>query len=78
MGHGDEIVLAELIIERCGIGHEPILLRGVSPECALEIVRHINGKRAPLESVSLDQNYYYQGGRNAFWVGFRLQEPLAA
>jgi hypothetical protein len=58
-------VLADFTIKRGGIGHVPILLRGVPPGCALKAERHLNGKWIPLESVDIDQNSYYQGVRNA-------------
>ena len=58
-------VLADFTIERGGIGHVPILLRGVPLGCALKAERHLNGKWIPLESVDIDQNNYYQGVQNA-------------
>ncbi len=58
-------VLADFTINRGGIGHVPILLRGVPSGCALKAERRLNGKWVPLESVDIDQNKTYQGVRNA-------------
>jgi hypothetical protein len=60
-----EKVLADFTIERGGIGHVPILLRGVPLGCALKAERHLNGKWVPLESVDIAQHNYYQGVQNA-------------
>lgn len=58
-------VLADFTIQRGGIGHVPILLRGVPVGCALKSERHLDGKWIPLESVDIGQNNYYQGVRNS-------------
>ncbi len=58
-------VLADFTIKRGGIGHVPILLRGVPLGCALKSERHLDGRWVPLESVDVGQNNYYQGVRNA-------------
>ena len=57
-------VLADFTVERGGIGHVPILLRGVPPGSALRVERHLDGKWIPLETADIDQNNYYQGVRN--------------
>jgi hypothetical protein len=58
-------VLADFTIECGGIGHVPILLRGVPLGCALKAERYFSGKWIPLESVDIGQNKTYQGERNA-------------
>jgi len=58
-------VLADFTIKRGGMGHVPILLRGVPLGCALKAERQLNGKWIPLESVDIGQNKTYQGVRNA-------------
>jgi len=71
-------VLADLTIRRGGIGHLPILLRGVPPGCALKVERHLGGKWVPLESVDINMNSYYQGVRNAdgsMDCVFNIQRP---
>jgi hypothetical protein len=58
-------VLADVTIERGGIGHLPIILRGVPGERALRLERQLDGKWIPLESADSGQNNYYQGVLNA-------------
>jgi len=58
-------VLADFTIKRGGIGHVPILLRGVPLGYALKAERQLNEKWVPLEAVDIDQNNDYQGVRNA-------------
>jgi hypothetical protein len=58
-------VLADVTIERGGIGHLPIILRGVPGERALRLERQLDGKWIPLESADPDQHIYYQGVLNA-------------
>lgn len=57
-------VLADFTIQNGGIGHVPIILRGVPEGSALKAERFIQGKWVSLESVNIEENNYYQGIRN--------------
>lgn len=72
-------VLADFTVERGGIGHVPILLKGVPPGSALRAERHLNGKWHPLESMDHDEHSYYQGVLNAdgsLDCAFNIARPL--
>ena len=58
-------VLADLTINRGGIGHVPIILKRVPRGSALRVQRYHDGEWVPLESADLDQNNYYQEVLNA-------------
>jgi len=53
-------ILADVTVNRGGIGHVPIILRKAPRGGALRVQRHLDGKWVPLESVGLDQNNDYQ------------------
>jgi len=57
--------LADFTINRGGIGHVPVILRGVPKGCPLRVQRHLDKVWVPLESVDLEQNDYYQAVQNA-------------
>ena len=58
-------ILADFTVNGGGIGHIPILLKGVCKGYALQAQRSVNGIWVSLESVDINQNNYYQGYQNA-------------
>ena len=58
-------ILADFTINGGGVGHLPILLRGVLQSVALTVQRYHVGEWIPLESADHEQNAYYQGVLNA-------------
>ena len=54
-------VLADFTVNSGGIGHVPVLLKGVQKGYALQAQRYVDGAWVALESVDIDQNNYYQG-----------------
>ncbi len=54
-------VLADLTVNKGGIGHVPVILKGVPAGEQLEAQRYVDGDWVSLESVDIDQNNYYQG-----------------
>jgi hypothetical protein len=58
-------ILADFTVSSGGIGHVPVILKGVPLGTALQAQRHVNGQWAPLESVDVARHNYYQGYRNA-------------
>ena len=71
-------VLADFTINRGGIGHVPIILRGVPQGRSITVQRYLDGEWVLLESVDLDQNAYYQGVLNAKGLldcAFSIQRP---
>jgi hypothetical protein len=57
-------VLADFTIHGGGIGHVPVLLRGVPRGCALEVQWYEDGRWIPWASEDLDRNSTYQGYRD--------------
>ena len=55
-------VLADFTVNSGGIGHVPVILKGVYG--ALQAQRYLNGAWVALESVEISQNNYYQGYRD--------------
>jgi hypothetical protein len=53
-------VVADFTVKRGGIGHLPVILRGVPAGRALRVERQLDGKWVPLEAVDPDENNYYQ------------------
>jgi len=58
-------ILADFTVNGGGIGHIPILLKGVCKGYALQAQRSVNGIWVSLESVDINQNNYYQGYQDA-------------
>jgi hypothetical protein len=58
-------VLADFTVSSGGIGHVPVVLKGVPLGTALQAQRCVEGQWAPLESVDVARHNYYQGYRNA-------------
>jgi hypothetical protein len=53
--------LAEFTIDQGGIGHVPLILRGVPRGCGLRVERYRGGAWVPFESEGLEEHSYYQG-----------------
>jgi hypothetical protein len=60
-----ENILADLTVNGGGIGHVPVILKGVPLGTALQAQRYVDGDWVSLESVDLGQNNTYQGYLNA-------------
>lgn len=60
----DEI-LAEFTINGGGIGHVPVVVKGIEPGLALHAQRFIDGFWVPLETTNLDENDDHQAYLNA-------------
>ena len=60
----DARVLADLTVLSGGIGHVPVILKGVPVGSALQVQRTTNRRWTPLESVDTDRHDYYQGYRD--------------
>lgn len=60
----DGAVLADITINGGGVGHVPVLLKGVPKACALQTQRYSDGDWILPESVDINQNSYHQGYRN--------------
>ncbi len=60
-----ENILADLTVNGGGIGHVPVILKGVPMGTALQAQRYVDGDWVSLESVDLGQNNTYQGYQNA-------------
>jgi hypothetical protein len=58
-------ILADFVVKRGGIGHLPLILKGVPMGLALQAQRHMDGHWVAMESVDFGQNSDYQGYRNA-------------
>jgi len=57
-------VLADITIHGGGIGHVPVLLKGVPRGCALQAQRYDDGRWIPLALQDIDRNSTYQGYRD--------------
>ncbi len=58
-------VLADFTVSSGGIGHVPVVLKGVPIGTALQTQRYVEGQWVPLESVGTTRHNDYQGYRNA-------------
>lgn len=58
-------ILADFTVHSGGIGHIPVLLRGVNRGTVPQVQRYLDEKWIPLEAVDDDQNDYYQGYQDA-------------
>ena len=74
----DEIILADFTIHSGGIGHVPVILKGVLPGTALQAQRYVDGHWVALNSVDIGQNNTYQGYYDAegtMDVVFNIKRP---
>jgi len=60
-----ETILADFTIHSGGIGHVPVILKGVPRGTALQAQRYVDGDWVALESMDMGQHNTYQGYRNA-------------
>ncbi|MDF7823569.1 sulfatase-like hydrolase/transferase [Pontiellaceae bacterium B12227] len=58
-------VLADFTIYAGGIGHVPVVLKGITPGLALQAQRWSSGGWVPLETADVNENNDYQGVQNA-------------
>ncbi|MCP4453887.1 MAG: hypothetical protein GY809_20695, partial [Planctomycetes bacterium] len=56
-----ESILADFTINRGGIGHVPVIIRGIPTGTSLEAQRYVDGEWTPLESSDAGQSNFYQG-----------------
>ena len=55
---------ADFTVSSGGIGHVPVIVKGVPSGTALQAQRYVDGLWVPLESVDIARHNYYQGYRN--------------
>lgn len=58
-------ILADFTVNRGGLGHVPVILKGVRTGTALQAQRHVGGHWVALESVDMPENNTYQGYQDA-------------
>ena len=51
----------DFTINSGGIGHVPVILKGIPTGTSLQVQRYVDGEWTPLESVDIGQNDNYQG-----------------
>jgi hypothetical protein len=56
-----ENVLADFTVNKGGIGHVPIILKGIPIGTSLQAQRYVEGEWTPLESSNAGQSNFYQG-----------------
>ncbi len=76
----DTEVLADYTVNRGGIGHVPVILRGVPIGASLQVQQQVDGQWIAMEFVGIQQNNNYQGYRDAQGTldcVFNIQRPSA-